>query len=182
MFDPIASRISLALDAMNSPVPDDTPELDQLFERLRLTAIDSERDIIEKRIWDVWCTHSDPEATAALKEIMAAFENDNAAFAISLLDDTVERWPDWAEAWNKRATLRFVQDRYADSLDDISQTLKLEPRHFGALSGLGQICLREGDALSALLAFERVLSLDPNIPEATKAAELLRKRVKEAVH
>lgn len=182
MFDPIAARIDLALAAMNATPPTDNPDLDILFERLRTTTDKGARGDIEQQIWASWCAHEDTAAATAMKEIMDAFEAGDLDAAGEALDELIARWPRWAEAWNKRATLRFAQDHDAESLDDIVRTLELEPRHFGALSGFGQICLRAGDYTSALLAFERVLVIDPNLPEVRKAVELLRKQAQPTIH
>ena len=182
MFDPITSRIDLVLSAMNASLPVDTPELDELFERLRTTRNTRARSDVEQRIWAVWCSHEDNAAATAMKRVIDAFETGDLDTAAERLDDLIDRWPHWAEAWNKRATLRFSQDHDAGSLDDIARTLELEPRHFGALSGFGQICLRAGDYVSALLAFERVLAIDPNLPEVQKAVDLLRKQAQPTIH
>ena len=182
MFDPINARIDLALAAMNAAPPADTPELDALFERLRTTTDTEARGEIEHRIWAVWCSHEDDAAATAMKQIMDAFEAGDLEAAENALDEVIERFPRWAEAWNKRATLRFAQEQDIESLDDIVRTLELEPRHFGALSGFGQICLRAGDYTSALLAFERVLAIDPNLPEVRKAVDLLRKQAQPTIH
>jgi hypothetical protein len=93
-----------------------------------------------------------------------------------VLDALVQEWPAWSEAWNKRATLRFIEGRDADSLDDIGQTLSLEPRHFGAVSGFAQICVRAGDLTAALTAFEHVLSINPHQEGARRAVEVLRRQ------
>ena len=180
MFDPIGMRINLALAAMNAPPPGDTPELDSLFAKL---GTDSRgRAETERQIWTVWCSHENDAAVRAMHEAMLALEASDFSGAGKTLDRMVSRWPDWAEAWNKRATLRFLERRDADSLGDIAQTLQREPRHFGALSGFGQICLRHGDMQSALLAFERVLSLNPGARELRQTIEKMQKRIKLTVH
>ena len=181
MFDPIAARIDLALAAMNSE-PDDNPELNALFARLRSTASVSERAATEGRIWKLWYTHEDADATSAMRTVMDAFEVGDLGGARATLDTLVERWPDWAEAWNKRATLHFIEDRAAESLEDIIRALEREPRHFGALSGLGQICLHAGEMTSALLAFERVLTIDPGLEDVQQAVTRLRKEARHAIH
>ena len=182
MFDPVTSRIDLALVAMNAELPADTPELDALFAKLRTAREKTERRATTQRIWSVWCSHAEAAAVDAMRTVVEAFDSGELDHVGETLDRMVDRWPDWAEAWNKRATLRFVEDRHTESLDDIVRTLEREPRHFGALSGLGQICLGHGDLTSALLAFERVLSIDPGVREVQQAVSMLRKRAQTTIH
>jgi hypothetical protein len=99
-----------------------------------------------------------------------------------VLNALVQEWPAWSEAWNKRATLRFIEGRDVDSLDDIGQTLLLEPRHFGAVSGFAQICIRAGDLTAALTAFEHVLNINPNQEGARRAVEVLRRQAPQTLH
>lgn len=180
MFDPIGTRINLALAAMNAPPPADTPELDVLFAKLGTGDPDPAKT--EQQIWTVWCSHADDVAARAMHSAIRALTASDFARAGKTLDRMIRRWPSWAEAWNKRATLRFLEHRDAESLSDIIDTLQREPRHFGALSGFGQICLRSGDMKSALLAFERVLELNPGTKELLQAIEKMRKKVKTTVH
>jgi Flp pilus assembly protein TadD len=83
--------------------------------------------------------------------------------ARSMLDYLIEHYPEWPEAWNKRATLAFMQNRDADSLADLERTLLLVPRHFGAVSGFAQICLRNGRLNEARAAFQVALAIDPHL-------------------
>ena len=99
-----------------------------------------------------------------------------------VLDDLVRDHPDWAEAWNKRATLYFILDRDGDSTADIVETLRLEPRHFGALSGFGQICLRRGDEAGALVAFEEAVRIHPGLDGARQAVEVLAQKLGGAIN
>jgi tetratricopeptide (TPR) repeat protein len=94
----------------------------------------------------------------AAVEAMASGALDTAR---PLLDHLTDQYPDWAEAWNKRATLSFIEKRDAESLEDIERTLRLEPRHFGAIAGFGQICLRNGHLNEARAAFQVALSINP---------------------
>ena len=182
MFHPIATRIDLALAAMDAASPAASPELDALFNRLRSARGARERATTEQRIWAVWCSHEDEQAKRRMRDVVDALEIGDLTGAGEALDTLVEHWPDWAEAWNKRATLRFLEDRDADSLDDIARTLAREPRHFGALSGLGQICLRSGQLTSALFVFERVLSIDPGFEDVRDAVTMLRKETRHSIH
>jgi tetratricopeptide (TPR) repeat protein len=82
-----------------------------------------------------------------------------------LLDEILKRKPDWAEAWNKRATLRFVERRFDEALADCVETLNREPRHFGALAGMGLIAIEQENWKGALAAYRRALTLNPFIGE-----------------
>lgn len=182
MFHPILTRVELAFLAMDAPPPANTPELDGLFGELRAGGGRRKRAETADRIWSLWCTHPEAEATATMRSVIDAFEFGDFKSIEETLDGMAERWPGWAEVWNKRATLRFADDRDVDSLDDIVRTLEREPRHFGALSGLGQICVRAGLLTSAMLAFERVLRLDPGMSDVQEAVAALRKEVRHTVH
>jgi tetratricopeptide (TPR) repeat protein len=98
--------------------------------------------------------------------------------ALELLNTIVVIAPDYAEGWNKRATVYFLLGQYQNSIADIETTLDLEPRHFGALSGLGQIYMRLEEFASALDAYERALLVNPHLGHAEKVVERLRKKVK----
>ena len=181
MLDAHAMPIHLTLAAMNAEPPSDTPELDGLFEKLR-TGSAEDRARTRGRIWAIWCSHPEDDAVHAMRSAVSALETGNLTNARGTLDAMVTQWPDWAEAWNKRATLRFIENRDGESLGDIAQTLEREPRHFGALGGFGQICLRAGDESSALLAFERLLVVDPSLDDVQRAVVALRRKVRHTIH
>lgn len=181
MLEPLRTRIQFALAAMNAEVPPVTPELDALFQRLLADDAD-ERRRATRRIWEIWCSHGEEPAVRAMRSAVNAMEKGKLRDAGVILDTMVDRWPEWAEAWNKRATLRFMENRDGKSLDDIARTLEREPRHFGALGGFGQICLRAGDESSALLAFERLLTIDPHLTDVKKAVATLRRKVRHTIH
>ena len=182
MLDPIAMRIEQVLVTMMTASAPSTLELDALFDRLRGASDPADCADAEQRIWTIWCGHEEAEAAGAMRRVIAAFETSDPTTADRELNMMVDRWPNWAEAWNKRATLRFIAERDADSLDDIERTLALEPRHFGALGGFGQICLRAGDTSSALLAFEQAVAINPNMDSIGQAAEDLRRQNPRTIH
>ena len=92
--------------------------------------------------------------------------NGNYIAAYSIFTKIIEKDPKWAEGWNKRATVSFLMGNYENSLKDIDETLLREPRHFGALSGLGMIYVRLGDPESALKAYEDLLYIFPSNVDA----------------
>ena len=99
--------------------------------------------------------------------------------AIAIFGQITERAPGFAEGWNKRATAYYLNEDYVASVEDIRRTLALEPRHFGAISGMGLIFLSRGDQAGALAAFEAVVAIHPNSPGARARIEELRKRLFE---
>jgi hypothetical protein len=181
-LDPIALRIDRLLTILGTaPVPPST-ELAALFAALRTDRYPAVRAATEARIWSFWCSHEEARATHAMRRAITALSSGDVTEAGRMLDALVLEWPAWSEAWNKRATLRFMEGRDADSLDDIGQTLSLEPRHFGAVSGFAQICIRAGDLTAALTAFEHVLSIHPHQVNARQAVELLRRQASRTLH
>lgn len=182
MFNPIAMRIEQVLATMLTARAPATPELDALFERLRNAGDPHDRADAEQRIWTIWSSHEDADAARAMAAAITALEAGNLVVADRQLNTMIDRWPNWAEAWNKRATLRFIQEQDLGSLEDIERTLALEPRHFGALSGFGQICVRARDLGSALLAFEHAIAINPNMDSVQRAAEALRNRNPRTLH
>lgn len=158
------------------------PELDTLFARLGAVAAAAEAYAIEDRIWELWISHPDPAAAERMNSAIAAIARRNYDEAQALLDDLVRAEPLWPEAWNKRATLAFLRGRDEESLRNIRRTLLLEPRHFGALSGLAQICLRQGEPPLALLAFDAALKLNPHLAQVRVAADPLRQQLPQSIH
>ncbi|MEC9348061.1 MAG: tetratricopeptide repeat protein [Pseudomonadota bacterium] len=118
---------------------------------------------IEDLIWAIWTDHHDQQLSERMQAAIAAIAGRKPDIALPLLDALVADAPDWAEAWNKRATLHYICDRDRESIADIRETLQREPRHFGALAGFGQICLRNGDQAAAMLAFEAALRINPHM-------------------
>jgi tetratricopeptide (TPR) repeat protein len=102
----------------------------------------------------------------------------NYGLALAVFDHVVQRLPDFAEGWNKRATVLWLMDRNSESLKDVARTLALEPRHFGALSGRGMIQIEEGAYEAALKALEAALALHPNMEAMQAMLRDLRLRLK----
>lgn len=149
------------------------PRLGPLFERLP-EAQGAAARMIEMQIWSIWMQSPDRIAGLLLEEGAVHMQNRAYAQARKSFDAAIERAPELAEAWNKRATLRYLQGDLDGSVQDIQRTLVLEPRHFGALSGLGLINLRLDRPEAALQAFEAALAVNPHMPGPRKYVEELR--------
>lgn len=147
--------------------------LTELFHRLAAAAGPVEASQVEDLIWNVWMAHDDPDAEDALSRATQAIAARELDEAEAILDALVELHPDYAEAWNKRATLYFLLRRDRESVADIRRTLELEPRHFGAVCGFGQICLRKGERTGALFAFDAALRINPHLGAVRAAREEL---------
>ena len=129
-----------------------------------------------------WLASGSDTIDLLMERAMFAMEGKDYALALELLDAIVELKPDFAEGWNKRATLYYLIDDYDRSMRDIQKVLALEPRHFGALSGLGLILQDVGQTRGALAAFQQALAVHPflgNIEDSV--TELLREVEGDAI-
>ena len=153
----------------------DDGRLDGLFERLKQTESPREAREVEGRIWAIWAQSSDGAVRGLMQDGVAAMTRGDYAHALSKFDQMVAIAPDFAEGWNKRATVHYVLGNYGQSLGDIARTLELEPRHFGALSGRGLVYVKLEDERRALEAFEAALEIHPHLTSAAANAEQLRK-------
>jgi predicted Zn-dependent protease len=159
---PVDALLQLVLDLpMRKPAPGLPRRLNGLFRELQRRNPDREPDEIVDLIWALWISHEERAAEEIMGAAVEAIASGALDRARPLLDLLVARHPDWPEAWNKRATLAFIENRDQESLADIARTLELEPRHFAAVSGFGQICLRNGHLNEARAAFQVALSLNP---------------------
>ena len=149
-----------------------TGELDTLFDRLA-TSSDTDWESIQNRIWAIWSKSGSDSMDFLLARAVAAMHQHDYELALRFLDDLVRLDPGFAEGWNKRATVYFLLEEYGRSVADIERTLALEPRHFGALSGLGMILERLGDKKGALTAYRRGLEVHPHLQGAIEAVERL---------
>jgi len=158
------------------------PALAALFEALASEQDASRRAEAEDLIWALWTTHADDGLTRRMSQAIGALSRRELDRAAALLDALVLDAPGWAEAWNKRATVRFLLERDLESVRDIRRTVELEPRHFGAMSGFGQICLRAGDELCALVGFQAALKVNPGLDSVRRMAAALERRLRRTMH
>jgi tetratricopeptide (TPR) repeat protein len=156
-----------------------TVRLDALFTRLASTDDADEGDTIIEEIWRVWLQSGRPEIDALMQKTLALLQAGEPRAAMPLLDTIVERAPDWAEGWNKRATVLYVLDEYDRSLADIDKVLALEPRHFGALAGRGLIHIARENYRAALDDYRRARAVNPFLQGAAQMIPTLERRIGE---
>ena len=138
--------------------------LNNLFERLRVTQDLAEARGIEGTIWEIWTESENANVNRAMLIGIASMHAGQLETALNKFNEVIQLAPDFAEGWNKRATIFYLMKKFDRSVNDIAQTLKLEPRHFGALSGLGLINQAIGQNKAAIKAFEHALDLNPHLP------------------
>ncbi len=151
---------------------DKTRNLDFLFGALKAAPDEASAKHVEARIWALWSATSSDTTALLMTRAKVAMEAQNFDVALKLLDAVVKLRPDYIEGWNRRATLYYLKNDYMHSLEDIRQVLAREPRHFGALAGLGMIMQEYGDEKRALEAFRHALDVNPRlekIPEIVKS-------------
>jgi tetratricopeptide (TPR) repeat protein len=153
------------------------PRLPALFEQLKAAASDDEATVARAQIWKIWTAHTDPEINTLMLRGLHAMAEDEEDQAVAAFGEIIKREPDFAEGWNKRATAYFLMGDFDASVADIERTLQLEPHHFGALSGLGQIYLELGRKEAALKAFEAALAIDPHLAGVRAAVASLKKQL-----
>ena len=137
--------------------------LDSLFRRLGLAGDDAKS--IEDEIWALWMHHPHQDAAQVLDRAACEIAAELFDIAETRLATLVRRCPDWPEVWHKRGTLYYLLNRDDESILDFHRTLELEPRHFGALCGVGEICLARGEWETALAAFKAALKLNPHLED-----------------
>jgi tetratricopeptide (TPR) repeat protein len=151
------------------------PRLDKLFAQLKAAATDEDGMAIESQIWDIWLKSGDENVDALMSIGVAAMDSSDLPQAYQAFDRIVHLAPNFAEGWNKRATVLYYMGRFKESLSDIDKTLALEPRHFGALSGRGLCDVELKQEKEALDAFEQALAVNPHMPMIRQAAEDVKK-------
>jgi tetratricopeptide (TPR) repeat protein len=150
---------------------DRTKNLDRLFEALKIAPDDESAKYVENRIWAIWLASPSDTANLLMGRVKAAVDGQDYDLAIKLLNAVIDIKPDFVEAWNRRATVYFAKKDFGRALADIHHVLAQEPRHFGALSGLGIILEEMGDDKDALEVFRRALAIHPHlerIPDLVK--------------
>jgi tetratricopeptide (TPR) repeat protein len=140
--------------------------LDQLFADLKRERNEKAAERIAGRIWGEWFQSGSASIDLMMQWSQKAMDDQKFDVALDFLDQVVTLQPKYAEGWNRRATVHYMMKNFGKSMSDIDQTLQLEPRHFGALSGLAQIMAATGHKQSALEAWQKVLAIYPMMRSA----------------
>lgn len=133
------------------------------------------RALAEQSLWQVWSRSGDPAVDNLFEIGLEQMNQRDAVAAIRTFTEIIQKKPEFAEGWNKRATLYYLIGEYDKSLADCGEVLKRNPVHFGVLSGFGMIYLKLGKPERALDYFQRALQVNPNLRQVEFAAEELRR-------
>lgn len=156
---------------------DRSKNLDFLFGALKAAPDAGAARAIEGRILALWTVSGSDTADLLMTRVKKAVDGKDVPLGLELLDAIVEIRPEFIEAWNRRATLHFMNKNFMAAIEDLRQVLAREPRHFGAMAGLGMIMQELGDEKFALAAFRRALELHPYLPRIGELVKTLEEKV-----
>ena len=153
--------------------------LDELFTRLRRATDPAEIEALQNDIWQLWLATGNLALDKELEAGMRAMEAGDQTLAITHFTRIIRSNPDFPEGWNKRATAYYLRGEYRASLADIAETLRREPRHFGALWGQAGILRQLGEYRRALHIMDRLLKICPHLPGLHEQQLALREQLEE---
>ena len=173
----IALVIGCVLAMPSAQASQDDPRLKDLFGELKGVTSTLEARVIETKIWKIWIENGDPRIDALMERGMDAMGINDTDTALAAFTQVVKLDDNFAEGFNKRATVEFMRHDFQASVADIERTLELEPRHFGALAGLGQVYLAMHKKAAALKAFEAALAIDPKLEHVQQTVDELKQQL-----
>ena len=136
--------------------------LNELFNQLKKVNNFKTAQLLEKKIWSIWNEHpNDIKLTEKLELGIELMQYGDYDYALKIFNNILVTDPEWSEAWNKRATVFFLMKKYKKSLFDIEKVLKIESRHFGALSGQARIFIKLQEYEKAIISLKRTLKFYP---------------------
>jgi len=139
----------------------DDPVIDLLLEDLK-SSDEPRREKASQELWRIWFCQKGATGLERLEQSQALLQSGRVDQAEVVLNELIQDHPDFAEAWNRRAVLYYLQGRYRQSLSDCEQVVALNPIHFGAIHGMGLCHAALGDYLPAIQAFRRALTMQPH--------------------
>ena len=153
----------------------------ELFRSLKSTENLSKASVFESKIWNIWMEHQNPEVERAMFQGLEALKLQLFEKAFGHFSLLIKLAPNYAEGWNKRATVLYLLGRFRESEADVMRTLELEPRHFGALSGQGLIRIALEDWRGAIYFLESALKINPHMHGVFINLKYARQKYKESI-
>jgi len=164
---PVIAALFAMLLAAPLRADQNAPVLDELFALLKGDLKGAAAVAVTREIWSAWLQHDNREVRALMDAGMRDMRAARWRDALGSFDAAVDLAPDFAEAWNKRATVHYLLGDFPASSADVVETLRLEPRHFGALVGQGMMHMQQRNAAQALLYFRRALAVNRLMDKAS---------------
>jgi len=164
----------LCLQMGNTCADQNDARLPSLFETLEQAQNPAIASRTEQEIWRIWHTSPSDDALAIMSDARRALDTGKFENAIEKLNELVANYPDYAQAWNQRAIVLYVTEDFEGSLRDVTRAVALEPRHFGAYSGMGQCYMRLEQPERALEAFQAALEIHPWLSNVKQQMDMLR--------
>ena len=171
--------VFLLLYGVAASAGQEDPRLDGLFERLQSTGDKLDAARIEAKIWHIWLQAGQEDLNVLMRQGARAMSTNDLALALESFNALIRLAPNLAEAWNKRATLYYLMRNFDASIADVKQTLALEPRHFGAIAGLGLIYEQLGNLPAALQAFREGLKVNPHMASIREKSQKIARELKD---
>ena len=157
----------------NAYADQNDPRLKLLFSNVKDSQNELSSSIYITSIWRIWSEINDPNSQQLYDLGNQLLKKREYKKSLLVFSDLINKEPDFAEGWNKRATLHFLMGNFNESIQDINKTLSLEPRHFGALDGLGQIQFKLNNFYESMQTYEKLLTIVPHSSSAKKMLKLM---------
>jgi len=177
----LLSLLFLLLLSVSADADQNDVRLAKLFRSLGATESESKASVFESKIWRIWMEHYDPEVENAMFQGVEAMKLQQFEQAFGHFSLLINLAPDFAEGWNKRATVLYLMGRFKESEADVMRALELEPRHFGALSGQGLIRIALHDWTGAIYFLESALKINPHMYGVIMNLKYARQKQKESM-
>ena len=154
--------------------------LENLFDILSKTESNIQINEVTSSIWDIWHETNDPSIEADFYRGLESMRTGDLMMAVAFFTRVIDKNPNFAEGWNKRATVYYMLGKFDASMMDIHETLKLEPRHFGAMDGMGLIFIHLEQFDQAIDIYDQMLKIFPNNSSTKQKKEMLINRSSES--
>ena len=154
--------------------------LEDLFKILSKTESDVQINEVTSSIWDIWHETNDPSIEADFYRGLESMRTGDLLMAVAFFTRVINKNPNFAEGWNKRATVYYLLEKFDASMMDIHETLKLEPRHFGAMDGMDLIFIHHQQLNKAIDIYDKMLEIFPNNFSTIQKKEMLINRLSDS--